>query len=111
MNSDEVSGDLADQADATIAAAEQEAIQAALAGRDIEQDRGDAARPDRVEDEPVLDLGDGDDSDDPAHDGGDDVATTSSGAPEEPVDDVARTVLDEDEDEVDDRVGLPLVDE
>jgi hypothetical protein len=108
MSSDDVRGDLADQADATIAAAEQEAIRAALAGRDIEQDRGDAARPDRVEDEPVLDLGDGDDSDDPAHDGGDDVATSSAGAPAEPLDDLVRDVESDDEDAV---VGSTLVDE
>jgi hypothetical protein len=107
MSSDDVRGDLADQADATIAAAEQEAIRAALAGRDIEQDRGDAARPDRVLDEPALDLGDGDDSDDPAHDGGDDVATSSSGAPSEPVDDLVREV---EYDDVDPE-GSTLVDE
>jgi hypothetical protein len=95
MSTDDVRGDLADQADATIAAAEQEAIRAALAGRDIEQDRGDAARPDRVADEPSLDLGDGDDSDDPVHDGGDDIATSSSGAPAEPVDEVLRGVEDD----------------
>jgi hypothetical protein len=111
MSSDETSGDAADQADATIAAAEQEAIAAALAGRDIEQDRADAARPDRVGDEPALDFGDGDDSDDPAHDGGDDVATTSTGAPEEPAVEEARTVVDEDEDEADDREGSALIDE
>jgi hypothetical protein len=107
MSSDDVRGDLADQADLTIAAAEQEAIRAALAGRDIEQDRGDAARPDRVDDEPVLDLGDGDDSDDPAHDGGDDVATSSTGAPSEPVEALVRDVDDDDEDPE----GSTLVDE
>jgi len=107
MSTDDVRGDLADQADATIAAAEQEAIRAALAGRDIEQDRGDAARPDRVKDEPALDLGDGDDSDDPAHDGGDDVATSSTGAPTEPVDDLVREVEDDDVDPE----GASLVDE
>jgi hypothetical protein len=95
MSTDDVRGDLADQADATIAAAEQAAIKAALAGRDIEQDRGDAARPDRVAEEPSLDLGDGDDSDDPAHDGGDEVATSSSGAPAEPVDELLRRVEDD----------------
>jgi hypothetical protein len=108
MSSDDVRGDLADQADATIAAAEQEAIRAALAGREIEQDRGDAARPDRVEQEPTLDLGDGDDSDDPVNDGGDDLATSSSGAPSEPVDDLIR----EAEDGIDlDPEGSSLVDE
>lgn len=86
--SDDVLGDLADQADGVIAAAEQEAIRAALAGRTVEQDETDGARPDRVHDEPALDLGDGDDSDDPAHDGGDDIA--SSGAPVEPVEEQAR---------------------
>ena len=99
MSTDDVRGDLADQADATIAAAEQEAIQAALAGRDIEQDHADAARPDRIEDEAELDLGDGDDSDDPAHDGGDDTAVSRTGAPAEPVDVQLRDIDDADLDD------------
>jgi len=96
MSTDDVRGDLADQADATIVAAEQEAIQAALAGRDIEQDHADAARPDRIEDEAELDLGDGDDSDDPAHDGGDDTSLSRTGAPAEPVDVQLRDIDDAD---------------
>ena len=107
MSSDDVRGDLADQADSMIASAEQEAIRAALVGSAIDQDHGDAARPDRVEDEPELDLGDGDDSDDPAHGGGDDVSTSRTGAPAEPVDDLVREAAD-DKDEPD---GSSLVDE
>jgi hypothetical protein len=94
MSSDDVHGDLADQADSMIAAAEQEAIRAALVGSAIDQDRGDGARPDRVEDEPALDLGDGDDSDDPAHHGGDDVSTSPAGAPADPIDELAREAED-----------------
>lgn len=90
MSQDDVRGDLADQADASIASFEQEAIEAALAGRRREEDDDDLARPDRVADEPVLDLGDGDDSDDPAHAGGDDVAVTTTGSPQEPDDVVIR---------------------
>jgi hypothetical protein len=98
MSSDDVRGDLADQADSMIASAEQEAIRAALVGSAIDQDRGDAARPDRMDDEPALDLGDGDDSDDPAHYGGDDVSTSRTGAPAEPIDELAREAEDDNED-------------
>ena len=81
MTAEDVRGDLADQADATVMANEQAAIRAALDGRDVELTDVDEARPDRIDDEARLDLGDPDDSDDPAHAGGDDVAR--SGSPDE----------------------------
>jgi hypothetical protein len=81
MTAEDVRGDLADQADATVMANEQAAIRAALEGRDVELTDVDEARPDRIPDEARLDLGDPDDSDDPAHAGGDDIAR--SGSPDE----------------------------
>lgn len=76
-------GDLVDQATDAVFAAEQAAIRAALAGREVVEGDAAAARVDGVEDEPRLDLGDGDDSDDAVHAGGDDVALSGSGGPRE----------------------------
>ena len=84
MTAEEPRGDLADQADATIAAAEREAIEAALAQRAVRLDGRDAARMDHITDEPDFDMGSHDDSDDPAGAGGDDIALLESGAPTDP---------------------------
>lgn len=81
-------GDAADQATDLIFAAEQEAIRAALSGRPTGADDSPEVRLTRHADEPVLDFGDGDDSDDPAHAGGDDVALDEAGAPRDPDDGV-----------------------
>ncbi len=85
-------GDLADQATDGIFAAEQAAIRAALRREEgpVEvTDPRDASI--RLPDEPELDLGDADDSDDAVHAGGDRVALSRSGAPEQ---DVADEVAD-----------------
>jgi hypothetical protein len=83
MSAEDNRGDLADQAEASIEADERAAIAAGLAGRQITLDDEDSARPDRIADEPPLDLGDPDDSDDELNAGGDDIGTSSSGAPAE----------------------------
>lgn len=79
-------GDAADQAADLVSAAEQEAIRAALQGRPRGDDAAGEVRLGRRADEPLLDFGDADDSDDPAHAGGDDVALTDTGAPRDPDD-------------------------
>lgn len=83
-------GDLADQATDAIFAAEEEAIQAALRRKEPSSDAADDASP-RFPDEPELDLGDGDDSDDAVHAGGDPVGLTRGGGPIAP-DDLAQLV-------------------
>ena len=82
MSMSEPSGDMADQADALIVAAEREAIRAALEGRTPLTEGNNDARVERIRDEPSLDLGDGDDSDDPLHAGGDDASQAAG--PQEP---------------------------
>ena len=86
MTADDPRGDLADQADASIVAAERAAIDAALARRDVRLDERDAARMDPIQDEPELDMSSHDDSDDPLGAGGDDVSSREDGAPAEPDD-------------------------
>lgn len=78
---DEVPGDMGDQASRLQAAAEREAIEAALAGRvhgtDAVEDRGPYVDP--LEGRDPLDDGD-EASDDPLHGGGDDLATSGPDA-------------------------------
>ncbi len=77
---DEPAGDSADQANSLVEAAEQAAIAAALSGGIVGDDRDDDGRPNSISDEPALDFGDPDDSDDPVHGGGDPVGMTLTGA-------------------------------
>lgn len=91
-------GDLADQATDSIFAAEQAAIAAALSGREPEDESARAGRVRPIPDEPLLDLGDVDDSDDAVHVGGDDIALSPAGAPHDEERDPHQLALDDGED-------------